>query len=331
MRSQEPECPPFCPFNPPPIPPRPTIQPPPAPEVSVRTMESDIESARKGEVTPTPAEVLPQELEKELKEPVFQPETADQLPGPIEAEKPKKNVVKILLWLGGGIVAVVGLGLLGYFVLFPLLFPPEVPSTGSPSAAQPAQPTQPTTPLPVSQSKPHQSLFPASADLNVPITLSAVNLANIQSALKAEAIKSRPFGFISELTISDKNGQVPFGDYISALLPNLATTVVFEEDFTAFLYYDKDGVWPGYVFRYQGPDSNLSAFEAVDLSNLYLTSPGLKSQFKDGKAGNAPARYAIFTRPGAGFNYAKLDNNMAIITTSYSGLKAALELLDFGN
>lgn len=301
---------------------RPPAVPPPQARVDVRTMESDVKSIQGGEAMPIPESVMAPEGEKEL---LMGPDTENQLPGPVAGGDGKK---KAALWISG-ILGVIVLGLVGYFVVYPLLFP----------AAPPPPPPAPP-PLPPAPALIHQSLFRTAADAQAKVILADVSLFNISDELGTVAEAGLEAGKLQEVEIVDTaDSQVPAAAYFATFglgisAANLGTW--FEDDFTAFMYYDANGEWPGYVLKLKpGVTANavkagLAPLESADLSIFYLDSVGsAEGGFKDGQVNGKTARYTVFPdRAGAAFDYAVLDG-VVLISTNYDGAKKAATLLGF--
>jgi len=293
----------------------------PTPEINIRTTESDIKSIERGESMPVPESVLPPETEKE---PVFRPET--QVPEGMmgmEEEPPKGK--KPWLWIILGVV-IVGLGLLAYFVVFPLISSPPTPSpTPSPSPT-----TQIIAPAP------HNSLFLSPLADQTQITLQNFLLSTITNNLQLIAANRLPDNTVQEVVVVDINdSQVPWSSYLPAFLPTLTPTQLgtwFEDDFTAFIFYDAKGVWPGLVAKIKNSanidaaKATLTILETSDLSKFYLSPPGVFGQFKNGQINGKATRYAVGGIPGAALNYGFV-NSYFVISTSYDGLRAAAPLL----
>ncbi|MEK7192062.1 MAG: hypothetical protein AAB646_00910 [Patescibacteria group bacterium] len=262
-------------------------------DLTVRTMQGDME-----------------------KEPVFSP-TAESL-----AEvPPKKNVFKTIL-LSLAIAIIIGsVGALVYFVVFPLVFPPPAPTV-------PTSTAPPSAPAPEPEKNAHQSYFINDPD--------EVVVAEINAVLEDEAADKLPDQQVKEVVLSDENGQARFSDYLTALEPAFSTldpANLFEDDFTAFLYYDQNGAWPGYVAKLKPSADSASVKQSLqsienllDLSRFYVENPGAFGAFKDGKAGGHVTRYAVASAPGAAFNYV-LTDEFLLLSASYNGLKEALSLL----
>lgn len=299
----------------------PRIAPPPQPEINVRTMASDERSVAGGEPIPIPEAVLPPEAEKEA---VFRPETQ---PGGMvsEEEPPKKS--KLLLWIILGVV-IIGVGAAGYFVVYPLLFSSE--SVSAPS------PTPEPSPASIVTILPHQSFFVIQPQEKADIRLTNLLSSSITSALQTLATDKLSIGSLQEVVVlDDQDSQVQFSSYLAAFLPNISSGDLaswFEDDFTAFLYYDDRGAWPGFAARIRNGVNldtvkiNLSALEGSDLSKFYLVSPGVFGGFKDGQVNGKVTRYAVGSEPGVAFNYG-FAGGYFFIGTSYDGIKTAAALL----
>lgn len=211
-----------------------------------------------------------------------------------------------------------GIGSLTYFVILPTFFGGK---TGAPALTVSVQ---------------HASFFvnpaAASAEIKVP-TLSALD---ITTALQNEAFRQLADQQIKEIAVSDKNGQVDFNKFLVALAPAtsaLRLDAALESDFTGFMYYDSNGVWPGYVGKLDAKtDANavrqtlLQLSSATNLDGLYLASPGSFQPFKDGQYKNYATRYSAGSKTGASLNYAIIGDYL-VVSTSFSGFKAALPLL----
>jgi len=122
------------PPSPPPIRPRepepenlPFVAPSPAPEIAMRTMESDIRSVKGGAPAPVAESVLPSELRDVLE----QPETVDQMGGAVESS-PSKKLFKVIFIIVLVSVLGGGLGFAGYKYVYPLFVTDEQPAVITP-------------------------------------------------------------------------------------------------------------------------------------------------------------------------------------------------------
>jgi len=275
-----------------------------------------MESVAKGDSMPKPQTVLPPKLEKA---PTFPQEAAIKPSLEFEEASSSKKWIYIIL----GLIAFAGLSFGGYYLL----------TTGFPVSPSTTIPTeQPETKIIT-----HQSYFLAApADVRE-IVLSEYDSVGILSAMKEAASPSLAAGQVRELFLKLNSAPASFNEYadelLSGVFPLDGGKKWFADDFTAYLHYDQNGVWPGYILKVNSAirldelKAALVRLEAADLSNLYLGNPGDKSAFKDGSLfGQFPTRYAAFSVKGASFNYAVVRDYL-VLSTSYDGLKAAARLL----
>ncbi len=308
---------------------------PQTPEIKLRTMESDVSSVEKtGGSAPVP----------EFIGPLLKPET--QTPGIVSKEEVTEtsgSSKKALLWLFALlIIGAVAVG--GYYYVWPL-FSETVMSlfNNAPMADVTEQAPSPApTPAPV-LSLSHKSHFRFSNDSLTKVMISDYSIISILTALQNAVSSPANSGELKEIFLTDANkSPIIFSEYASALMPELATSnlktalkEVFEDDFTAYLYYDDKGVWPGYVVSKKPSaevdmitlNNALGGLEYSSFNNLFLSPPGNASPFRTGQVKNLYSdRFVPLSQPGASFNYG-MFNNYLIINTSYGGLLKALELL----
>lgn len=348
------------PTTPPPERPKPPAPPPP--EISVRTMKSDLESLKEtGGTTPVPKPFTLQEFKKEVLPtpplpPPPRPEGARLAPesgaapqritpletgraelpagSAIEEEKAGGKGKKIAVW-AGTLAVIVGVGLAGYYVIFPLFFPAQTPPPPPVFTAPPTEiPTVPTAEIPTAT--PHQSLLKSSAAVSS-ANLSTTDLTSLSDALQQEAQKQNPPGTLSELTLSNASGQLPAPAVFSALLPELSPENLknlFEDDFTTALYFDENGAWPAYILKLKAEASPVEAQTEVakiesspNLRNLFALNPGTQgANFKSGQANGLATRYVAYSKKGAAINIAWSGDKL-VISASYNGLKKVLSNL----
>ncbi len=297
---------------------------PPGPQLNVRTMESDTRSIQRGDSMPMPESIFPP---GNASEPVFRPETQVDASFVPPEEGPKKSGAHLWLWIAVGI-AVVAAVVVGYFV-FPIIF-----GGGSTETLPPPPPPTEVIPPPAPEVKPHQSFF-----ITPDISKTEILLPNVSrdtAVITLTALERKPEQTLEEVVILDQNrSQIASNMYLKEFVTEVAAAQMaawFEDDFTAFLYYDANGVWPGYAFKVKvgvnldEVKANASVIEGSDLSRFYLAAPGTFAPFKSGTVSGKSTRYAIGSQPGASFNYGIIGNYL-IVSTSYNGLKNALPLL----
>ena len=300
---------------------QPPINPVSKPEVSIRTMEADLKSLKLG-AAPKAESVLPSAM-KDIKE---VPETVSQL-GQVVSEQPRRSWIKTVIMILAVLVVGGGVGFIAYYYVYPLFIGTEEPISETPSDMMPP------SALPVRLN--HVSYFQA----NIPKTrvefraLTAVTIAEALNKIEPAAD-----GSLKEVPILDiGGGQIYFADFLGTLLPltDADKNIISEslaQDFTAFLYYDANGVWPGYVAKLKSPAGAdklkfefLPVMELFDLGSLYLAPVSLQP-FKDGKYNSLETRYAVGSAPGASFNYA-FAGDYLVLSTSFNGFKAAVMAL----
>mgnify|MGYP001579719068 CR=1 FL=1 len=312
------------------------IPPPPSPAFGLRTMESDLRAIREsGGIIPGSQLIIPPSISKtELPLKPFHQLT---IPAPVSLSKTKLSPLKTLLIITLILILIGGLGVLGYFVIYPLIFPPkEMPSSPLPSTSSTLTPPQePEAASPIT----HQSLFKIMPQGGLKeIIIPDLSKENILIGLASVFKPGEAPGGLREVTLFYKNEQVDANQFIKFIFPELQPSAllapIFENDFTLFVFQDKKGDWPGFVAKIADSKNevllreNLTKFEkSNNIKNLYLTDPGsIQEEFKDGKVDDIAVRYTIFTKPGVAFNYV-LKNNFLIIATSYSAMQTVVDLL----
>lgn len=317
----------------PPQAPKPPVAPPPPKEVGIRTMQGDVSSISRGEAMPKPETVMPKPMtmpRPEEKRMETKPEAMAHFQDSIVEEEDLGGGTSggRWVWMIVSFVVFVGLGLAGYYFVFPLIFPET--TTPAPVTQQPVT-QQPVTPR-------HQSFFIFSPNDTKTLALSSYSVADIANALKGEVTVPLPFGQMKEIVLEVGGEMAMFANVINALAPSVSMVDAerwFRDDFTAFLHYNQDGVWPGYIAQMavganrEEVESMLARLETSDLTNFYVAPAGQASGFRDGSVfGIYPTRYATFQQKGAAFNYAVIDN-FILFSTSYTGLQEAVRLMGF--
>lgn len=328
------------------------VPPPPPPEVGVRTLASDVSQMRQsGGMQPQPKTFRPEDLGGA---PVFKPrEPATPGAGP-----GRSSPTRMILIVGGAVAFLLIAAAVFYFFVRPILSPSEetLPTETTPSEVTtppPTTQTPPTSETPPASAIPqtppapaftHTSLFNPVPTLNEVISFEKPKaLTTLTVALQKATSDSQPAGTIKEIILA--NERYLSTDLLNTVLPDIFAEMgptdefpsQMEQDFTAFVYYDKDGVWPGYVFKLKAtavvtPKETVARIEkSPNLNNFYLVTPGVPkaTTFKDGTPiKDNPVRYLPYSKAGASFNYAWLGNNL-VLSTSFGGFKEAAKLLGF--
>lgn len=336
------------------------VPPPPAinQDYGVRTMSGDVSSLESsGGLGAEPKTFRPRDLLKD--EPVFSPQApqASQQPQmpPLSESKHHSKALVISI---GAVTGLVILGAAAYFIFFrspaepvpveppaPPVEPVTPPVEPVPPPVEPVPPVEPPPPPPVPAFQ-HQSFFPVASNVastSVPLPgLSATDIsAGISSAFASEA----RVPVLKEMVFTSGANNVNAREFLAALIPTLNSAFLearLDMDFTAWGYKDKDGVWPGYVFRFNPTptgEAKPDIFPLLEQSsaNFYISSPGAPKNpdFRSGTKFSQnirDIRYLPYTNPGASFNVAWMvvgGTHYAVVSTSFDGLKEAVRLLNF--
>jgi hypothetical protein len=353
---------------------------PPQLNVEVRTMTSDLKSLNEsGGSAPrpyTPSTSVPNTNEASSQPPapkseVFVPPPADftesnkstppAAPLPVP---PKSNNKKFLFIAVISFLIIVGLGALGYFVIYPKFFGDrgtvEIPTaqnnqpaeteTQQPPAAEnllpPPPPIEepqlppPPPPSPPSTITSHSSFFKKPVELTADITLQKpigeTTLADLKQTLSRASQEVPPF---TEFTIKDSTSALASFYAIARLIaPNTFNDAIlqsFENDFTFFIYTDNNGGnWPGFIAKTKTAptEKEITAISRLETNNeassFFLADPGAPSTWKNGQVNNKPARYLPFSKAGASLSYTWFDNYL-LISTNYAGAQEAAKHLGY--
>ncbi len=306
--------------------------PPAAPDVRVRTMESDAASAKSsGGGEPEPQFVT-----------FPAPSGTPAAPEPMEIAAPQGGGTgKAIVWLIA-LVIIIGAAWGAYAYLWPML---NV-TNSSPVAPAPAE--QPPVPAELEPAPAPAAAVPAPA---ISLGLPPESMANVMidmtptgiiAAIAKEAAKEPEEGDIKELVLSDAAGPVSFAAFLGALLPEAQRAGLtdlfaggFSPRFASYAFYDEKGIWPGYVVQMDPARpidvvtlaAALQKLESSSYANFFLSSPGSPGTFRTGQGKSTYVnRFVPLSQPGASFNYG-IFGTYVIINTSYGGLLKALDLL----
>jgi hypothetical protein len=312
----------------------------PAQDISIRTMESDMTAIKEGGGVPKePERFNPSDLHTEKK--TFDPETkeavqADAPAAPdtkVDTEVPQEaksdgSKKKVLLVIGAFTILCIAIG---YFFVAPLIFTGE--PTGEEIASEnetPGENTVSETPSFI-----HESFFAGGMDMAGTASVSAVSLGEVQASVDALIASSGDAKDVfQEVTFRNNADPMSSHDLLSVMLPSVDRAIVeslFAEDFSAFIYYDEKGAWPGYVFALSEEALLSSAVQprvvvreimesasTDDIAHFFTASPGEpQAAFNNGSTFE-DSRYRTYSLPGASFNYG-WDGYYLVLSTSYSG------------
>ncbi len=271
-------------------------------------------------------------------EPSFSPNTTNQMPSPVDELIAHEGGKGKLWWIVGGVVAVIILGFVGYFVLYglinstPTVTPTNTETTEIPTIPQTlVEPMQPTAPV------------NTSAFINEP---DAQTEAVLQNPLtRADVVKTLTNqgaivdNGITEIKLTSSNGSPSFAAYFTVLVSDFTahakTSSLFADQFTTAMYRDAKGSWPAYVISlktgFSADDLRawFMALEKATPASFFLATPGKMAPYKDGVVnGKYADRYAAGTTAGASLGYLMLpQQNKVIISTSFDGMKEVLRLM----
>ena len=331
---------------PPPQPVGSSVPPPPPPEIGIRTMASDMKTMQSsGGAAPTPKTFKPADLSSE---PVFRPTSTTvnnnvaKAPSPIGAPgvkviAPANHAKKSLLITIVILVALAAIGSVAYFFILPMFMPAAVPPVTQPITTTPITTTPVTTTPVVTGLTEHQTFFTVPASLTVPVSLD-LSLASVQAAIVSSSSDIQPTGTFKEISLTSAGKPFTAQDFLGLALSGLPkdfTTSTFEQDFTSFVYYDKNGAWPGYVFKLKSGVDPANAKATVQPiieaspATFFQTNPGTSSKttFSDGTLPDGKTvRFVSFSKKGAALEYSWFGNYLTI-STSYQGLIEAVKHL----
>lgn len=320
--------------------PQPAIQAPP--EVKIRTMESDTEAIiASGGTLGRPEGIVSPSTSSFISKAPF---TQAQAPAsPVNTRR-----FMIALTVFGIIGGIIILSLIGYFIIFPIVSEFLAPVPGeNPSGALPG--FEPSV-----QSSPnftHSSFFRIPPDGSFKLTFesepaqSVEELKTYAQRLGSALASVDATSGMLEVEIQGKDGSpLAFNEFLSLTKISLFDPDFlrnnFNEDFTAFVFKDSKGSWPGYVLRLGRGLTQLLVRDQVaalegspDLANLFLTPPGRQalSGFRDGAIAGKPVRYVLFSNSTEGtpvaFYYSWFNNSTLVLSTSEEALKKAFEHL----
>ena len=236
-------------------------------------------------------------------------------------------------------IALLALALLGaiVYLAYQIFAKPAPAPVGNGSAATSSAPGG------SSNSFIHQSPFKIPADnlLSLTVDTTAQNAADLKTYTQElkDVVDTDHASAFMEISVAGADGRnLTANDMLSAV-----GTIVwapgfladhFSPDPTVFAYRDKNGIWPGYVFKLK-PGENwlfvkndaaqLEGSSAIE--SFFIASPGNKiaGGFKDVLLGGEPARSVLFTS-GASFVYG-WSGGYLIVSTSGDGFTEALKRL----
>ena len=256
--------------------------------------------------------------------------TSDSLPDIAPSSLPKKSPLKLIILLLVSATIFFGLGVLGYYYIYPKLFPATITinsNNNSPIPLTPPIAPNPNNTPPTETGDSHRSLVSSDGS----------NFAPSLEEAKSSLTREKGNILFEEVVLKNADGtNITFDKYLSNLLPDLKAEELarfFNNDFTAVIYTNDDGSWPSYIVKLKSdaPQAELGSiinkFEnSPSLSKLFLTNPGTASgEFKNGVIEGLPARYQLYpNKKGAAIEHLIVGLDTFILTTNYEAAKETL-------
>lgn len=316
------------------------VIPPPPSEIGVRTMASDIASiAQSGGRSPKPIPVRVSSRSHEIAkaETATMPaaSAASLTSSPLSApsnQTVRKPLISKPVFLYSLLAAVLAGAFFGaYFFAYPLLNPKQ--QVVKPPIIPVPPPTQTIT-------FEHKSFFGQAIDGTFILEiLSPVNGLEFEHDKISSFVSGAP-GTFFEITTQSGGGQ-PFSanDFFSSISGNILGSdflnANFENDFTMFLYKDKNGLWPGYILQLGIGKSPIFLQKDVlqkmqsasaERANIFLASPGTPAnfQFQNGLSSGQPVWFLNYPNGSSTVAFGWFFNKYLAISTSLDGLKQAV-------
>ena len=336
---------------------------PPPTNIVIRTMEKDIQALQQGGGE-LPAPAIPEEpvpappqdafLQQTPTEPaapglVMPPPPIDVGPQGPAAPMPapgipggkKPFLSKPLLLTLGGMVGIVALGAVGYFVVFPIVqnaFAPA-PVIPSPIVRSPlASPLLEVSPLPSPSPVAPAITLAKPADETLELELAAVTSSDLFASITAQAALPAATGTFKLLAARTADGYLSAADILPLLFPNAPMALVsdLENSYALFLYWVSPAETHLGAYFSLNPIAAEAAGAAVrewestlaaDAARFFLgRAPGaMQGAFRDGAYQNIPLRFAVFDS-GLALDHAVIANTFVFTTHRDSMFEAIRRL-----
>ena len=310
-----------------------SVPPPPA-EVAVRTMASDLVSMGEsggGSPKPRPIKIFSRSeyREESARVPVSASTVGTAAPRPIQ-----ESVLQTIFFKPAFLFSALGLFLAGvffiaYYFVYPLLNPKPT-TTGVPI----------TTPITQSQSFEHKSFFSKPSDGTFVLDISSPINGLQDERSKVNSFISDISGSFFEITPQNGAGQaLSANDFFSSIGGNVLGSdfldANFENDFTLFIYKDKNALRPGYILQLKAGNTPIllqsSVLKKMESSsstraNLFMESAGLPigGKFQGGLSSGQPIWFLNYSNGSSTLAYGWFFNKYLAISTSLEGLRQAI-------
>lgn len=318
------------------------IAPPPL-EVKIRTLKSDLELLAQGGgfVAQGGGQRVSVSLQSET-----------------QKNKSNRNFLKWLLVVVV-IAGLIGFGLFGYYVFYPLIFgknnsslqnkkisniQSKFSNSNQESTSSLLKENQNFVPEQLSTNFIHQSFF--RKDVDEVLTL-VVKKGPAISATELQTYGQKLFNLVSSINSTSTFFEIlikldnqpmaaaKFSELVGSIIDVNFLNENFYPDFTAFVYKDENGFWPGYIFKLL-PGKNwlflkdhpaiINIEKSSKLNLLFLAPPGSENPrgFEDIVILNQSFRALSYKNPAAKFIYGWVVGGYFILSTSENSLKEAL-------
>lgn len=251
-------------------------------------------------------------------------------------EKPTKHLYKATpVWLklgviGFGIIAIIFLGLYGYWKIFVQSKPEEIkrPVATTTAPTLPITPTATTT-VPI-------KFFNKLPNKSVTIDLPSKTPLALTQALKSETVIEETRASIKQIKITYQGKTMATEDFFNLMSIFAPKDFLsnYENEFAFAFFNQKEGARPILILKTKdrgAAQNQMDSWEKTTLTSdilpLFLNDfklpknlPGFKSYLFIGQ----PVRYLNINMPYASLNYA-LYNNFLIFTTSSAGMFVVLQ------
>jgi len=287
-------------------------------------------------------------------ESVFAPQSAEAVPTAAGSTTKKKHLPMKTVLIVLAAVFVVGLGVVGYFIVYPAFFgekevavtppPPEPPPPPLPEPPplppEPLPPPPPELP-PLLPLRIHQSALKGLTAAPIERQLESLSRDTITAAFSGASIGLGENALAEVVLLDLESRPADFDAFFTTLYSNftLAELDIFDKDFTAFVFVRGGVVLPGFLAQLKDPLASVEAarallnrFETDEPSyakSLFPSDPGnpAVTGFKDGQISGVKSRYLTFEQSGTALNYGVSDQGLVLFSASYAGLVEAFKLM----
>lgn len=256
----------------------------------------------------------------------------------------KKKGISKTVFIISAIIILVGLSALVILFAMPLFRTAPVPVELTDIVAPPVVTIEVTPPIvvepvpvPVPVIPVYASFFTTPANFVERYTIESITLESLKQVLFASltgepARAASRDRMIREVIVSNTGGApLAFSSFLPTFLPDISTekvSAIFEDNFTLFVHENR---FVGFIAqtKIEATPTELIAFStsleaSPHLNNLYATSPGTMTTFREGTINGNPIRQTSFSAvPGQNLHYGWFRDtshrNYLIVSVSHEG------------